>query len=170
MPHSHAAPKTRPAPRRARCGNARRRRGAAERPSVDERLMPMFIDALVIAGAVMASAAAGVPYSTARAVVALTPEEKERLAAAGLAVARCRAAASADAQAVGFGAALTALVAAKVELAMVAAEVRAEDGGAEPALISRRAAWLLVAAILAPLAILAGVLILQGRERGKHAE
>lgn len=165
MPRSATRPTDRPAPRRSRCDSARRRRGSAERPQVDERLLPMFMDAMVIAGAVVASAAAGVPYSEARAALELTPEEKKQLAAAGSAVARCRAGAAAGAQAIGFGAALAALVAAKVELAMVAAEMRSEDGGTEPAPLSWRAAGLLVAAILAPFIILAGVLIFQERTK-----
>lgn len=167
MPRNPVTPKRNPAPRRTRCANARRKR--SRQPQIDDRLVPVLIAALEIAGACVASAAASLPYPEVREAMALSAEEKDRLTRAGVAIARCCAAAgSPHAEGIGLAFALTGLAAAKVELVLVGAAARAQDDGAEPEPLSPLVAALLALLILAPLAIL-GFSILHERKK-QHAQ
>ena len=130
----------------------------AEDRNLDNRLSGLVLDMLAPVEAAAISAAAGVPYTTARAAVSVSDEQRAEFARA----AEAAAAAHADwftrnRAGVEFITGLMAITAAQVDGLLTLGDAAQAGAGQEPAPCSKRDALVIGLIVLAPMLLLVGI-------------
>ncbi len=161
--------RTNPAsPRRKLDGSERPRPQPEERPVLDERVPGLLFDSLASVQAAIISATKGLPYGAVRQAMALDPQEKHELTSAAQAVAAKHPAFFAEHKdAIEFVAVLMAFKAVQMDhlLSLLGqsdrSPVPAESGPSGEHVCSAREALAIAFIVLAPLGLLALVLLIQ---------